>query len=120
MTLYGLYIRNLAEGDLVWFTTDKPLKAGTYNLAQADTSSPDVFIAESIPALILRVGPIIDQAQNRAQKSLSTNDIPPDTEQQIAEDMTAGLLEKLTQTSSIWDANPDWIDKLRLIQAANK
>ena len=115
MILYGLYIRNLAEGDMVWFTTDKFLKAGAYNLSHDETAPPDVYVEESIPALILRVGPIIDQVLDRAQESLSTNDIPPDAEQQIAEDMTAGLLEKLTQTSSIWNANPEWIDKLRQI-----
>lgn len=115
MTLYGLYTRNLAEGDLVWFTTDKSLEPGAYVLEEHHTSLPDVYVAESIPALILRVGPIIDQMQDRAQRILSTEEIPTDAEQQIAEEMTEGLLERLTQTSNIWVSNPDWVDKLRRV-----
>lgn len=113
MTMYGLYIRDLAEGDLVWFTTDKALEPGNYQLEEHHLPATNVYVAESIPALILRVGPIIDQVEESAQSSLSPTDIPPNTEHRIVSEMTEGLLQSLTVTSPIWVANPDWVDKLR-------
>lgn len=113
MTMYGLYRRDLAEGDMVWFTTDKSPEPGIYQLQGHRIPLPDVYVAESIPALILRAGPIIDQVEESAQSSLSLTDISQNTEQDIASEMIEGLLQNLTVTSSIWVANPDWVDNLR-------
>jgi hypothetical protein len=113
VTMYGLYIRDLAEGDMVWFTTDKALEPGTYQLKGHRIPLPDVYVSESIPARILWVGPIIDQVEESTQSSLSPTDMFPNTEQHIAFEMTEGLLQNLTVTSSSWVANPDWVDNLR-------
>jgi hypothetical protein len=111
--MYGLYVRDLATADLIWFTTAKSLEPGAYLLGRHYGHSPNVYVSESIPALVLRVGPLLDQAEESGQSSLSTPDIGVTSERRIASEMTDGLLERLTETSSIWAAAPDWVDDLR-------
>ena len=113
MMVYGLYIRDLEAGDLVWFTVGRSLAPGRYVRGRHKASSPDVYVAESIPALILEVGPLIEQAEKRAQSSLATDNLPAGAEERIANEMTKGLLQHLTATSSIWIMDPDWVDELR-------
>ena len=70
MTMYGLYIRDLAAGDLVLFTTVKSLAPGAYRLGRHHARAPDVYVAESIPALVLQVGSLLEQAEDLAQSTL--------------------------------------------------
>ena len=112
MTMYGLYVRDLSAGDLLWFTVDRSLAPGRYVRGRHAASLPDAYVAESIPALILEVGPLIQAAEQGAESSLWTTDLPPSAERRLGDDMTEGLLQRLTETSSIWVANPDWVDEL--------
>jgi hypothetical protein len=117
--MYGLYIRDAATSDLIWFKTDKSLAPGAYTLSRHKSSPADVYIAESIPALLLQVGPLIEQVEKEVQSSLSTPDIPANTKRRIADQMTKGLLQRLTETSSIWVANPGWVNKLQPVAEAS-
>ncbi len=119
MTMYGLYIRDLDEGDLVWFTTDRSLAPGAYKRGRLHGRSPDVYVAESIPALVLQVGPPIQQVEDRAQSSLSTADMPSNAQRRVETEMSDGLLQRLTETSSIWVSNPHWVDHLRPVPASS-
>jgi hypothetical protein len=74
---------------------------------------PDAYVAESIPALVLMVGRLIDQAEIAAQCASEKPDIPAHIKRQVASERTDNLLQRLTETSSIWDANPTWVDRLR-------
>lgn len=118
MTMYGLRIGDLASGDLVWFTTEKSLAPGAYLLNRGRGRSSKVYVAVSIPALLLEVGPLLDQAESRAQAYLGPTDTPSDVAQRMATEMTDGLLQRLTETSSIWVPNPDWLDHLRPVTDA--
>jgi signal transduction histidine kinase len=118
IAMYGLYICDLGASDLVWFTTTKALTPGGYLLERHHLSrhfarSPNVYVAESIAALVLQVGPLLDQAESRAQSSLSAKDFSSQDRHRIADDLTEGLLQRLTETSVIWVANPSWTDSLR-------
>ncbi|MEA3410047.1 MAG: hypothetical protein U9R74_00720 [Pseudomonadota bacterium] len=113
MTRYGLYIRDLAGGDLVWFTTEEPLDPGAYFRGRHHAGSPNVYIAESIPALVLQIGPVIQQVEDLGQASLAMPDTSANARDLIEKDMTGGLLRDLTETSSIWDSNPRWVHHLR-------
>jgi len=117
MTMYGLYVHDPATDDFVWFTTDKSLEPGSYILDRHHSPSPDVYVAESIPALVLRVGALLEQAEDRAQSYLSPTGTPSDVEHRITTEMTEGLLRRLTETSSIWVSSPDWVDDLRPVSA---
>jgi hypothetical protein len=113
MAIYGLYARDISAGDLVWFTSDRPLAPGAYTFADNHNSSPAVYVAESIAGLVLMVGQIIDQAERGAQESLGSPGIPADIKRRVANGMTDKLLERLTETSSIWEPNPPWVTELR-------
>ena len=112
MTVYGLYVRDLDADDFVWFTTSNSLQPGTYILGRHQGASPNVYVADSIASLILQVGSLVQQAESRAQSYLGTADMTPGAEQRIAEEMTEGLLRRLTETSSIWVADPHWVKEL--------
>jgi hypothetical protein len=113
MTMYGLYVKDLAAGDLVWFTVDKSPVPGRYVRGRREALSPDVYVAESIPALILEVAPLIQEAEQNAVSSLWTSDLPRTAERHLRDDMTERLLQHLTETSAIWIANPAWVNELR-------
>jgi hypothetical protein len=72
-----------------------------------------VYVAESIPALVLQVGSIIQKAEDGARSSLGTLDMPANAESRLETEMTDGLLQCLTETSSIWVADPHWVKDLR-------
>lgn len=112
MTLYGLYMRDLDTGDLVWFTTEKPLQPGAYWRGRQHAGSADVHVAESIPALVLQVGSVIQEAEDHAQSSLGTGDMPANAERRIESEMTDALLQRLTKSSNIWVSEPRWVDNL--------
>lgn len=113
MTMYGLYLRDRDGDDFVWFTTVQSLEPGVYRRGRGRAPAPDVYLAESIPALVLQVGPLIDRAEVQAQSSLSSSGTPKEVQERIASRMTEGLLQRLTETSSIWVADPDWVADLR-------
>ena len=113
MTMYGLCIRDLDADDLVWFTTERSLEPGAYMLDRRQAPSSDVYIAESIPALVLQVCSLLEQVENQAQGALGTPDIPRTTEGRIESRMTEGLLQRLTETSAIWMSSPAWEGELR-------
>ena len=113
MKVYGLYLEDLGAGDLLWFTVDDALAPGRYVRGKHKATSPDVYIAESIPALILEVGSLIHEAEKNAEPSVWANKLPPAARQRRLNDMTEGLMQSLTETSSIWVENPNWVAELQ-------
>jgi hypothetical protein len=110
MAIYGLYVRSVVEPDLMWFTSERPLQAGDYRLAATSGGWADIHVAESIPALVLRVGPLVQELEQAHQRSL---DVPAQTQQRIAADLLEGLIARLNETSDIWVSEPAWLDDLR-------
>jgi hypothetical protein len=110
MAIYGLYVRDVIEPDLMWFTSERPLQAGDYTLVATSGGWADVHVAESIPALVLRVGPLVQELERAAQRSL---DVPRQVQERVAEDMMQGLISRLNETSAIWVSEPAWLDDLR-------
>ena len=115
MPLFGLYIRDVADGDLVWFTTERSFRPGAYRRGRQRAGVPDVYIAESIPALILQVGTRIDEVERRAKAAVSPPGTSSEVEKRGAAEMTDGLVQSLTETSSIWEPEPDWLRQLQPI-----
>lgn len=119
MAIYGLYARDLAAGDLVWFTSNRPLAPGDYTLSDAPDAAPEVYVAESIPALVLHTGALIRQAESAAQRAADAPDVPAEARERVAEDMTAKLLQRLNATSDIWVTDPPWLGQLRPVGAGD-
>jgi hypothetical protein len=110
MTIYGLYVRDIIESDLIWFSSERPLQSGDYTLVTTPGGGADVYVAESIPALVLRVGPLVQELEQAYQRSL---DVPTKAQQRTAADLLDGLIARLNETSDIWVSEPPWLDDLR-------
>jgi hypothetical protein len=111
MSLYGVRIHSIEDADFEWFTTDEDLAPGRYRLRHHRSSS-DVFLAETIPGLILQAGPQLQQSEDLGRESLASPGIPEAERKSLESEYTQGLLERLTETSSIWQANPRWVHRL--------
>jgi len=112
MAIYGLYVRDIVEPDLVWFSSERRLQPGDYRLDTSRDGRADVYVAESIPALVLRVGPLVQELEQADARSL---DVPWQAQQRIAADLLDGLTARLNETSDIWVSEPAWLDNLRLV-----
>lgn len=110
--LYGVHIRNVDEGDFEWFVTDEDLPPGDYVLGH-HSEIPDVYLSDSIPGLILRVGPLIQEAEDAGRDALASPGISAADRRKLEEVHTEGLLTQLTETSSIWKRNPRWVRRLK-------
>ena len=111
MTCYGVHVRNPADGDLVWFTTKHPLQPGRYHLGREQHAT--VYLADNIASLMLMVGPIIAQAEEQAQVSFAVSNPPTGARRKAADDLTAGLIRSINETSDVWVKDPPWIHSLR-------
>jgi hypothetical protein len=112
LPLYGLHVRNADEADFEWFWTDEALQPGSYVLGHG-SDGPNVYLSESIPGLILMVGPIVQRAEDEGRDSLASPGISEEDRQRLEDRHTEGLLSQLTETSSIWKTNPKWVRKLK-------
>jgi hypothetical protein len=110
MPIYGLYVRDIVGPDLIWFSSERRLQSGDYRLNATRDRRADVHVAESIPALVLRVGPLVQELEQADARSL---DVPRLAQQRIAADLLEGLIARLNETSDIWVSEPAWLDDLR-------
>ena len=111
MSLFGVRIRSVDDADLEWFITDEDLQPGRYVLKHRRSPS-SVFLAETIPGLILDAGPLLRQVEDRGQEILASPGISEADRKRLEEEYTQGLLAQLTETSSIWQPSPRWVRKL--------
>lgn len=112
MSLYGVYVRDPDEGDFEWFVTDEALEPGSYFLGH-ESDVPNVYVSDSIPGLILEVGPLVQKAEDAGRDALASPGISEEDRLELEEAHTEGLLRQLTETSSIWKSNPSWVHRLR-------
>lgn len=111
MSLYGVRIRSVEDADFSWFTTDEDLEPGAYVLRHHRSSSI-VFLAEMIPGLILLAAPRLLESEEIGRESLASPGIPAAERKRLESEYTQGLVEQLTETSSIWEKNPRWVHRL--------
>ena len=71
-----------------------------------------MYIAESIAALILATGSVIQQTEDLAKQSIDAPGISPELKDRVEGNLTDGLISQLTETSSIWESNPHWVHSL--------
>jgi hypothetical protein len=119
MAIYGLYTRDLAAGDLVWFTSNRSLAPGAYTLSDRPDGTPEVHVAESILALVSRGGGLIQRVEQAAKRVADAPFLPAAARERVAEAMTAGLLERLHEISDIWGTDPPRLQRLRHVGAGS-
>ena len=113
MQRYGAYQADPPDGEITWFTTSETFAAGEY--VRGHGTVPNVIVADSVAALIMRVGPAIDASEKAAQANV---DMPGVDDEAIREHMAGQLTDELVgrltdETDSIWENNPHWLKHLK-------
>lgn len=113
MTKYGAYYRNRKK-EIVWFRTRRPLETGFYQRHTHFKGSPDVYIAESVPALIMKVYPWIQEAEKVFQQQASSPGLNDEEKGRISENMTDRLVQHLDPNAdNVWIDEPHWVKHLK-------
>lgn len=108
---YGAYTPRRADAGIEFFVTERALDAGAYR--RGKTKGPaDVFVADSVPALIMQVQPEIARFQREGQKDLSAPSLAGMGEDRMADKLTDGLIRRLSTDRNAWIEEPDWLDEL--------
>lgn len=111
MAKYGAYQADAPSGELVWFQTGEAMQTGAY--IRGHGSKPNVYIADSVAALIMRIAPNIAAMEQTAQNALAPADSDQRTRQEMAATLSDELIERLSRDDSLWVENPHWICHLR-------
>ncbi len=72
-----------------------------------------MYLAEDLASLMLMVGPIIAHGEAQAQVSFAVSNLPTGAGRKAADDLTAGLIRSINETSDVWVKDPPWIHSLR-------
>ncbi|MGF1610855.1 MAG: hypothetical protein ACFCUQ_15745 [Kiloniellales bacterium] len=110
--LYGALAPRDSECAIEFFVTERSLAPGAYILG-ADQQTANVFIAESVAALIMQIQPVIEWIEREGQQSLGFEAMDPEHRLRLADQLANGLVRRLSEDSAAWQEEPDWLDRLR-------
>jgi hypothetical protein len=113
MQKYGAYQAEPPDGEIVWFRTSEDFASGAY--IHGHGAGPNVIIADSVAALIMRVGPAIDASEKAGQANVSISGMD---DQAVRASMAGKLADELVarltdESDSIWVNNPHWLKHLK-------
>ncbi|MEJ2170630.1 MAG: hypothetical protein P8X90_34485 [Desulfobacterales bacterium] len=109
---YGAYY-NPSEDDIVWFRTARPLEAGFYRRHARGEEPPDVYIADSLPELIMKVYPWIHKEETSFQDQVRHPGGNAEEQSRISEKMTGQLVQRLhPDDDRAWVDEPHWVKHL--------
>ena len=108
---YGFYQADPPAGDITWFRTSGGLESGAY--VRGHGSTPNVYIADSVAALLMQVTPAITAAEQAGQASLATPDMDANTRERISDELTDVLVARLSRDDGTWVDEPHWIRHLK-------
>ena len=113
MQKYGAYQAEPPDGEITWFNTGENFAAGAY--IHGHGMVPNVFIEDSVAALIMRVGPAIDASEQAGQANVTMSGADNEAlRNHMASQLTDELIERLTdEADSIWENNPRWLKHLK-------
>ena len=105
---------NCRDDVIVWFKTVRPLKAGFYRRHERRSEPPDVYIAESVPQLIMKVYPWIHKQESDFQKTMHRPGLSDKDKDRISEEMTDHLIQQLDpDDKAVWVDEPRWVKHLQ-------
>jgi hypothetical protein len=111
--LYGAYYRSRRQ-DIVWFRTSRSIETGFYHRHTRRDEPPDVCIAESVPALIMKASPWIHEEQSAFQQQVSSPGLNADDKARMSEKLTDQLVQRLDpDDDTAWVDEPHWVKHLK-------
>ena len=113
MQKYGAYQADPPDGDITWLRTGENFSAGAY--VHGHGMVPNVYIEDSVAALIMRVGPAIDASEKAGQANVNMPGVYEEAiREHVAGKLTDELVGRLTdEDDSIWEDNPHWFKRLK-------
>ena len=102
---FGAYYSNRDE-DIIWFQTALAMETGFYHRHTRSEEPPDVYIAESVPELIMKVYPWIHEREAAFRSQVRGSRVNAKEQSRISEKITDQLIRRL-------DPNHDavWVDE---------
>ena len=111
---YGAYY-NRHDDDIVWFRTARPLEVGFYRRHTHSKEPPDVYIANSVPELIMKVYPWIHAEEASFQNQVGHPGENAEEQSRISEKMTDQLVQRLDPNDdTAWVDEPHWVKLLKM------
>ena len=115
---YGAYYRGSRQ-DILWFRTSRPMETGFYYRHTHREDPPDVYIAESVPELIMKVYPWIHEEEGIFQDQVGSPGLETEDQRRISEELTDQLVQRLDPNDdTVWVDEPHWIKNLQSDQVA--
>ena len=112
MTRYGFYLADIDAGEFKFFRTEERIAAGVYRNPPAAPVRTTLYVAESVPALLMEVYPRLLAAELAALKRLGSAHMSPQNAHRQAEQMIDGLVRRLVDDDGIWAEEPPWLTSL--------
>lgn len=113
---FGAY-NDIRKGVIVWFRTTRSLEAGFYRRNSRRGDPPDVYVAESVPELILKVYPWIRETEAAFQKAVGRLEAETSHDrdsERVSDQMADQLVRRLDPNDDrIWTDDPRWIKHLQ-------
>ena len=110
---YGAYYFSRQQ-DIVWFRTSRPMETGFYRRHTHHDDPPDVYLAESVPALIMKVYPWIHEEETVFQQQASNPGLNSENKGRISEKLTDQLVQRLDPNDdTVWVDEPHWVKHLQ-------
>ena len=109
---YGAYNRK-HKSDIVWFRTNRPMSAGYYHRHTRRKEPPDVCIADSVPALIMKAYSWIHEGETEFQQEVGSTGLDAEEKNQISDKLTDQLVQRLDPNDDkVWVDEPHWVKHL--------
>jgi hypothetical protein len=110
---YGAYY-NSRDEDIVWFRTARPVESGFYHRHTHRDEPPDVYIAESVPTLIMKVSPWIHEEQSAFEQQVSSPGLNAEDKSRMSIKYTDQLVQRLDPNDdTAWVDEPRWVKHLK-------
>jgi hypothetical protein len=110
---YGGYFRS-RQKDIVWFRTSLLLEPGFYHRHAHRDEPPDVYISESVPALIMKVYPWIHEEEAAFQHQTHSPGLSAEDKIRISDQMIDQLVQRLDPNDdTAWVDEPHWVKHLQ-------
>ena len=113
MMKYGAYYDSRRQ-EIAWFRTSRPMETGFYHRHSHRNEPPDVYIAESVPDLLMKVYPWIQDEEAVLQKQASSPGMKAEDKGRISAELTDQLVQRLDpDDDTVWVDEPHWVKHLK-------
>ena len=110
---YGAYYHSRRQ-EIVWFRTKRSMETGFYHRHALHGERPDVYVADSVPGLVMNSYDWVKAAENDFQQKHSSSASTDETKHRQAVSMADHLVQRLDPNDpAAWVDEPHWLTHLK-------